>query len=260
MNHQQLQALDDLDRYANDVLEAVDQTTRTARACFQHYSRALPAIRGVESMAEELALQLSPVLVARDIDGDSVLNDFEDGALEDTAAQLPPSPAHLSADAKSSLSSQDSARQAGCERRISSEAPLLANDDLNLPMSGTLADEVYVALQPESATCVSRGQAKSDADGVEVSFKLWNAGGQSKYCALWERYYQGACSFVAVSSAHEKLEAARFALHSLLSHPRLVAIPVALQCVIAFGLGFLLSSIMTSLLLYFFPHPRIDFL
>nr|CAG8491524.1 15214_t:CDS:2 [Entrophospora candida] len=61
-----------------------------------------------------------------------------------------------------------------------------------------------------------------------VTMKLWDIGGQPRFRSMWERYCRGvnAIVFVVDSADHEKLEAARTELRSLLDKPQLANIPV----------------------------------
>ncbi|KAL0219013.1 hypothetical protein P9112_004666 [Eukaryota sp. TZLM1-RC] len=61
-----------------------------------------------------------------------------------------------------------------------------------------------------------------------VSIKLWDIGGQSRFRSQWERYCRGCNSIVfmvdaADTNTHEE---AKEALHELLSRPSLAGIPV----------------------------------
>ncbi|CAG8616562.1 4164_t:CDS:2 [Ambispora gerdemannii] len=61
-----------------------------------------------------------------------------------------------------------------------------------------------------------------------VTMKLWDIGGQPRFRSMWERYCRGvnAIVFVIDSADHDKLEAARTELKSLLEKPQLANIPV----------------------------------
>ncbi|RUS26350.1 ADP-ribosylation factor family-domain-containing protein [Jimgerdemannia flammicorona] len=61
-----------------------------------------------------------------------------------------------------------------------------------------------------------------------VTMKLWDIGGQPRFRSMWERYCRGvnAIVFVVDAADHDKLEAARTELKSLLEKPQLANIPV----------------------------------
>lgn len=81
-----------------------------------------------------------------------------------------------------------------------------------------------------------------------VTMKLWDIGGQPRFRSMWERYCRGVnaivyaggkrqdelllthhrrvARFVIDSADHEKLEAAKAELKSLLEKPQLASIPV----------------------------------
>ncbi|VDP93092.1 unnamed protein product [Echinostoma caproni] len=61
-----------------------------------------------------------------------------------------------------------------------------------------------------------------------VTIKLWDIGGQPRFRSMWERYCRGvnAIIYMVDSADHDKLEAARNELHSLLDKPQLLGIPV----------------------------------
>ncbi|XP_057296709.1 ADP-ribosylation factor-like protein 8B-A [Hydractinia symbiolongicarpus] len=61
-----------------------------------------------------------------------------------------------------------------------------------------------------------------------VTIKLWDIGGQPRFRSMWERYCRGVnCIVYMVDAAdHEKLDAAKNELQSLLEKPQLSGIPV----------------------------------
>ncbi|KAF8963059.1 ADP-ribosylation factor-like protein 8B-A [Entomortierella lignicola] len=61
-----------------------------------------------------------------------------------------------------------------------------------------------------------------------VTMKLWDIGGQPRFRSMWERYCRGvnAIVFVIDAADHDKLDAARTELRSLLDKPQLAFIPV----------------------------------
>lgn len=61
-----------------------------------------------------------------------------------------------------------------------------------------------------------------------VTIKLWDIGGQPRFRSMWERYCRGVTAIVFMVDAadHEKLDAAKNELHSLLDKPQLAGIPV----------------------------------
>lgn len=61
-----------------------------------------------------------------------------------------------------------------------------------------------------------------------VTIKLWDIGGQPRFRSMWERYCRGVTAIVYMVDAadHEKIEASKNELHSLLDKPQLAAIPV----------------------------------
>lgn len=61
-----------------------------------------------------------------------------------------------------------------------------------------------------------------------VSIKLWDIGGQPRFRSMWERYCRGANAviFMVDAADHDKLDAARNELHSLLDKPQVAGIPV----------------------------------
>ncbi|KAG2180270.1 hypothetical protein INT43_004059 [Umbelopsis isabellina] len=61
-----------------------------------------------------------------------------------------------------------------------------------------------------------------------VTLKLWDIGGQPRFRSMWERYCRGvnAIVFVVDAADHDKIDAARTELKSLLEKPQLSNIPV----------------------------------
>lgn len=61
-----------------------------------------------------------------------------------------------------------------------------------------------------------------------VTIKLWDIGGQPRFRSMWERYCRGVTAIVFMVDAadHEKLDASKNELHSLLDKPQLAGIPV----------------------------------
>jgi len=61
-----------------------------------------------------------------------------------------------------------------------------------------------------------------------VTIKLWDIGGQPRFRGMWERYCRGvSCIVYMVDAADlDRIEASKQELHSLLSRPQLVGIPV----------------------------------
>ncbi|CAO3670587.1 unnamed protein product [Umbelopsis vinacea] len=61
-----------------------------------------------------------------------------------------------------------------------------------------------------------------------VTLKLWDIGGQPRFRSMWERYCRGvnAIVFVVDAADHDKIDAARSELKSLLEKPQLSSIPV----------------------------------
>eukprot|EP00118_Oscarella_pearsei_P005602 m.25826 g.25826 ORF g.25826 m.25826 type:complete len:187 (+) comp28985_c0_seq1:1503-2063(+) len=61
-----------------------------------------------------------------------------------------------------------------------------------------------------------------------VTIKLWDIGGQPRFRSMWERYCRGVSCIVYMIDAadHEKLEASKCELQSLLEKPQLAGIPV----------------------------------
>ncbi|KAL1924267.1 uncharacterized protein VTP21DRAFT_7302 [Calcarisporiella thermophila] len=61
-----------------------------------------------------------------------------------------------------------------------------------------------------------------------VTMKLWDIGGQPRFRSMWERYCRGvnAIVFVVDAADHDKLDAARTELKSLLEKPLVANIPV----------------------------------
>ncbi|KAK9763706.1 ADP-ribosylation factor-like protein 8A [Basidiobolus ranarum] len=61
-----------------------------------------------------------------------------------------------------------------------------------------------------------------------VTMKLWDIGGQPRFRSMWERYCRGVNSIVFVidSADHDKFDAAKTELRSLLEKPQLANIPV----------------------------------
>jgi len=61
-----------------------------------------------------------------------------------------------------------------------------------------------------------------------VTLKIWDVAGQSKYRGLWARYCRDSDAIVFIVDSHDKenLEASSFALHSLLSEKSLSGIPL----------------------------------
>jgi ADP-ribosylation factor-like protein 8 len=61
-----------------------------------------------------------------------------------------------------------------------------------------------------------------------VTMKLWDIGGQSRFRGMWERYCRGvnAIVFVVDSADLASIPAAKIELHSLLKKPQLADIPV----------------------------------
>ncbi|KAA3673700.1 ADP-ribosylation factor-like protein 8 [Paragonimus westermani] len=57
---------------------------------------------------------------------------------------------------------------------------------------------------------------------------LWDIGGQPRFRSMWERYCRGSNAIIYMVDAadHEKLDAARNELHTLLDKPQLLGIPV----------------------------------
>ena len=58
--------------------------------------------------------------------------------------------------------------------------------------------------------------------------KFWDIGGQPRFRSMWERYCRGVnvLVFVVDAADHEKIDAARNELRSLLEKPQLSNIPV----------------------------------
>ncbi|TGZ62299.1 hypothetical protein CRM22_007510 [Opisthorchis felineus] len=61
-----------------------------------------------------------------------------------------------------------------------------------------------------------------------VTIKMWDIGGQPRFRSMWERYCRGVNAIIYMVDAadHDKLEASRNELHSLLDKPQLLGIPV----------------------------------
>ncbi|OON18357.1 ADP-ribosylation factor family protein, partial [Opisthorchis viverrini] len=75
-----------------------------------------------------------------------------------------------------------------------------------------------------------------------VTIKMWDIGGQPRFRSMWERYCRGVnaimyaimsltsvalfLSYMVDAADHDKLEASRNELHSLLDKPQLLGIPV----------------------------------
>ena len=61
-----------------------------------------------------------------------------------------------------------------------------------------------------------------------VTIKIWDIGGQARFRSMWERYCRGVNAVVYMVDAadHDKLEAARHELMTLLEKPQLARIPV----------------------------------
>ena len=62
----------------------------------------------------------------------------------------------------------------------------------------------------------------------KVTMKFWDIGGQPRFRSMWERYCRGVnvLVFVVDAADHEKIDAARNELRSLLEKPQLSNIPV----------------------------------
>merc|ERR1711871_107935 len=61
-----------------------------------------------------------------------------------------------------------------------------------------------------------------------VTIKLWDLGGQPRFCSMWERYCRGVnCVVYVVDAAdHENVEISKSELHDLLSKPTVAGIPL----------------------------------
>merc|ERR1711871_235557 len=61
-----------------------------------------------------------------------------------------------------------------------------------------------------------------------VTIKLWDLGGQPRFCSMWERYCRGvnAIVYVCDSAEHDQIELAKNELHDLMKKPALANIPL----------------------------------